>query len=71
MRFLSNGIDLVILGSRDRCALPCCLLSWPKRFDEGSQWAVAVMLLDEIMAELDETRRADLLAYWEIASKHC
>jgi DNA replication and repair protein RecF len=64
LRFLSNGIDLGDFGSRGqvRTALLSLKLAealWMK--DRSGQWPV--MLLDEIMAELDENRRADLLAY--------
>lgn len=64
LRFLSNGIDLGDFGSRGqvRTALLSLKLAealWMK--ERSGQWPV--MLLDEIMAELDENRRADLLAY--------
>ncbi len=64
MRFLSNAIDLGDFGSRGqvRTALLSLKLAealWMK--DRGGQWPV--MLLDEILAELDDHRRADLLDY--------
>jgi DNA replication and repair protein RecF len=64
IRFLSNGIDLGDFGSRGqvRTALLSLKLAealWMK--ERSGQWPV--MLLDEIMAELDENRRTDLLAY--------
>jgi DNA replication and repair protein RecF len=64
LRFLSNGIDLGDFGSRGqvRTALLSLKLAealWMK--ERSGQWPV--MLLDEIMAELDETRRADVLDY--------
>jgi DNA replication and repair protein RecF len=64
LRFLSNGIDLGDFGSRGqiRTALLSLKLAealWIR--DRVGQWPV--VLLDEIMAELDDHRRADLLAY--------
>jgi DNA replication and repair protein RecF len=64
LRFLSNGIDLGDYGSRGqtRTALLSLKLAealWMK--DRSGQWPV--MLLDEVLAELDAHRRADLLAY--------
>ena len=64
LRFLSNGIDLGDFGSRGqvRTALLSLKLAealWIK--ERIGQWPV--MLLDEIMAELDDHRRGDLLAY--------
>jgi DNA replication and repair protein RecF len=64
LRFLSNGIDLGDYGSRGqvRTALLSLKLAealWMR--ERTGQWPV--MLLDEIMAELDDHRRGDLLAY--------
>jgi DNA replication and repair protein RecF len=64
LRFLSNGIDLGDFGSRGqvRTALLSLKLAealWIR--DRSGQWPV--MLLDEIMAELDDHRRSDLLSY--------
>ncbi len=64
MRFLSNNIDLGSFGSRGqvRTALLSLKLAeslWMK--ERSGQWPV--MLLDEILAELDDHRRADLLDY--------
>ena len=64
LRFLSNGIDLGDFGSRGqiRTALLSLKLAealWMK--DRVGQWPV--VLLDEIMAELDDHRRSDLLGY--------
>jgi DNA replication and repair protein RecF len=64
MRFLSNGIDLCDYGSRGqvRTALLSLKLAealWIR--ERTGQWPV--MLLDEIMAELDDHRRGDLLSY--------
>jgi DNA replication and repair protein RecF len=64
LRFLSNGIDLGDFGSRGqiRTALLSLKLAealWIR--DRVGQWPV--VLLDEIMAELDDHRRADLLTY--------
>jgi len=62
LRFLSNGIDLGDYGSRGQVrtallALKLAEVSWMK--EKTGQWPV--LLLDEIMAELDLQRRADLL----------
>jgi DNA replication and repair protein RecF len=64
LRFLSNGIDLGDFGSRGqiRTALLSLKLAeamWMK--ERTGQWPV--VLLDEILAELDDHRRADLLQY--------
>lgn len=64
LRFLSNNIDLGSFGSRGqvRTALLSLKLAeamWMK--ERSGQWPV--MLLDEILAELDDHRRADLLKY--------
>ncbi len=63
VRFISNGIDLGDYGSRGqiRTALMSLKLSevaWLK--EKTGQWPV--LLLDEVLAELDLQRRADLLA---------
>ena len=62
LRFLSNTIDLGDFGSRGQMrtallALKLAEVSWMK--EKTGQWPV--LLLDEIMAELDMHRRADLL----------
>lgn len=62
LRFLSNGIDLGIYGSRGQVrtlmlALKLAEAAWIK--ERTGQWPV--LLLDEVLAELDEQRRADLL----------
>ena len=62
MRFLSNGIDLGIYGSRGQVrtailALKLAEVSWMK--EKTGQWPV--LLLDEVLAELDVQRRSDLL----------
>jgi len=63
LRFLSNAIDLGDFGSRGqvRTALLSAKLAevgWLK--EKSGEWPV--LLLDEILAELDVQRRADLLA---------
>jgi DNA replication and repair protein RecF len=63
MRFLANGIDLGDYGSRGQIrtallALKLAEVAWMK--DRSGHWPV--VLLDEVMAELDASRRADLLA---------
>jgi DNA replication and repair protein RecF len=63
MRFLSNGVDLGDYGSRGQVrttllALKLAEVAWMK--EKTGEWPV--ILLDEVMAELDAERRADLLA---------
>ncbi len=66
LRFLANGTDLGDYGSRGQVrtallALKLAEVEWMKA--KTGQWPV--LLLDEVMAELDLQRRADLLAYLE------
>jgi DNA replication and repair protein RecF len=62
LRFLANGIDLGIYGSRGQArtamlALKLAEVAWLK--EKTGEWPV--LLLDEVLAELDVQRRADLL----------
>ena len=62
VRFLSNGIDLGNFGSRGQLrtallALKLAEVSWLK--EKNGDWPV--LLLDEVLAELDDFRRQDLL----------
>jgi DNA replication and repair protein RecF len=62
LRFLANGIDLGIYGSRGQArtailALKLAEVAWLK--EKTGQWPV--LLLDEVLAELDTQRRIDLL----------
>ena len=62
MRYLSNGIDLGNFGSRGQLrtsmlAIKLAEVNWLK--DKNGDWPV--LLLDEVLAELDDTRRQDLL----------
>jgi len=64
LRFLANGIDLGDYGSRGQIrttllALKLAEVNWMK--ERTGEWPV--ILLDEVMAELDLQRRADLLKY--------
>ena len=64
LRFLANDIDLGSYGSRGQVrttllALKLAEVNWMK--DRTGEWPV--ILLDEVMAELDLQRRADLLKY--------
>jgi DNA replication and repair protein RecF len=64
LRFLANQIDLGDYGSRGQIrtallSLKLAEVSWIK--ERTTQWPV--ILLDEVMAELDLGRRADLLNY--------
>jgi DNA replication and repair protein RecF len=62
LRFISNGVDLGEFGSRGQVrtallALKMAEVNWMK--EKTGDWPV--LLLDEILAELDSTRRVDLL----------
>ena len=64
LRFLANGIDLGDYGSRGQArtallSLKLAEVSWMR--ERTGEWPV--ILLDEVMAELDLQRRADLLRY--------
>jgi len=64
LRFLANGIDLGHYGSRGQIrtavlALKLAEVRW--MHERTGEWPV--ILLDEVMAELDLERRADLLKY--------
>ena len=63
LRFLANGVDLGDFGSRGQVrttllALKLAEVDWMKA--KTGEWPV--ILLDEVMAELDAERRADLMA---------
>jgi DNA replication and repair protein RecF len=62
VRFLSNGIDLGIYGSRGqvRTAMMTMKLAEVNWMEEKTGHH-PVLLLDEVLAELDEGRREDLL----------
>jgi len=62
LRFLSNGIDLGTYGSRGQVrtavmTMKLAEVAWMK--EKTANWPV--LLLDEVLAELDDERRADLL----------
>jgi DNA replication and repair protein RecF len=62
LRFLSNSIDLGVYGSRGQTrtamlALKLAEVAWMKA--RSGQWPV--LLLDEVLAELDQDRRSDLI----------
>jgi DNA replication and repair protein RecF len=62
LRFLVNGKDLGHYGSRGQnrtaiLALKLAEVAWMRR--QSNEWPI--LLLDEVAAELDETRRAYLL----------
>jgi len=64
MRFVANDIDLGSYGSRGQVrttllSLKLAEVNWMK--DRTGEWPV--ILLDEVMAELDVERRADLMKY--------
>ncbi len=63
LRFLANGIDLGIFGSRGQArtavlSLKLAEITWMK--EVTGEWPV--LLLDEVLAELDPERRSDLLS---------
>jgi DNA replication and repair protein RecF len=63
VRFLSNGVDLGTYGSRGQVrtvmlALKLAEVEWMR--EKTGRWPV--LLLDEVLAELDLQRRADLLS---------
>ena len=65
LRFLANSIDLGHYGSRGQIrtallALKMAEVEWMK--ERTGEWPV--ILMDEVMAELDMERRADLMAYF-------
>jgi len=62
LRFLSNGLDLGSYGSRGQArtamlSMKLAEVEWMKA--KTGQWPV--LLLDEVLAELDSQRRADLI----------
>ena len=62
LRFISNGIDLGSFGSRGQLrtallAIKLAEIDWLK--EKNGHWPV--LLLDEVLAELDDHRRLDLL----------
>jgi len=62
MRYLSNGIDLGNFGSRGQLrtamlSIKLAEVNWLN--EKNGDWPV--LLLDEVLAELDDTRRQDLL----------
>jgi DNA replication and repair protein RecF len=62
VRFLANGIDLGMYGSRGQArsailALKIAEVAW--MHDKSGHWPI--LLLDEVLAELDTQRRFDLL----------
>lgn len=70
LRFLSNGVDLGTYGSRGQVrttmlTMKLAEMAWMKEKSGHSP----VLLLDEVLAELDETRRQDLLARLEISEQ--
>jgi len=63
VRFLANKLDLGIYGSRGQArtavmALKLAEVEWMK--EKSGEWPV--LLLDEVLAELDPIRRADLIS---------
>jgi DNA replication and repair protein RecF len=63
LRFVSNGVDLGVYGSRGQgrtavLSLKLAEVTWMK--EKTAQWPV--LLLDEVLAELDPARRVDLLS---------
>ncbi len=70
MRILSNGIDLGLYGSRGQVrtamlSLKLAEVAWIR--EKTGHWPV--LLLDEVLAELDTKRRADLLVRLAVAEQ--
>jgi DNA replication and repair protein RecF len=70
LRFLANSIDLSDYGSRGQIrttllSLKLAEVNWMK--ERTGEWPV--ILLDEVMAELDLERRADLLSYLDASEQ--
>jgi DNA replication and repair protein RecF len=64
LRFLGNGVDLGVYGSRGQArsavlALKLAEVAWMQAKTGHSP----VLLLDEVLAELDQQRRDDLLSH--------
>ncbi len=63
LRFLGNGVDLGSYGSRGQVRTTLLTLKLAElEWMEARSGFRPVLLLDEVLAELDEARRADLLA---------
>jgi DNA replication and repair protein RecF len=63
LRFLGNGVDLGSYGSRGQVRTTLLTLKLAElEWMETRSGFRPVLLLDEVLAELDEARRADLLA---------
>jgi len=64
VRFLSNGVDLGTYGSRGQVRTAMMTLKLAEvNWMEGRTGEWPVLLLDEVLAELDEERRWDLLQH--------
>jgi DNA replication and repair protein RecF len=62
LRFLSNGVDLGEYGSRGQLRTALLSLKMAEaRWMKDRTGEFPILLLDEILAELDDRRRADLL----------
>ena len=62
LRFLSNGIDLGTYGSRGQVRTAVMTMKLAEvAWMQGKTGNWPVLLLDEVLAELDDERRADLL----------
>jgi DNA replication and repair protein RecF len=62
LRFLGNGVDLGSYGSRGQVRTTLLTLKLAElEWMQARSGHRPVLLLDEVLAELDETRRADLL----------
>lgn len=63
LRFLANGIDLGDYGSRGQIRTTLLALKMAETaWMQARTGEPPIVLLDEVMAELDQTRRADLLS---------
>jgi DNA replication and repair protein RecF len=63
LRFLGNGVDLGSFGSRGQVRTTLLTLKLAElEWMQARSGFRPVLLLDEVLAELDEARRADLLS---------
>lgn len=64
LRFLSNGVDLGIYGSRGQIRTTLLTLKLAElKWMQARTGHKPVLLMDEVLAELDDLRRADLLEH--------
>lgn len=70
LRFLENGIDLGMYGSRGQVRTAMLALKLAEvRWMHGKTGQWPVLLLDEVLAELDHDRRKDLVARLSVSEQ--